>query len=511
MRAAKKPDEHPHDSQKENVKTPAKTCVDTRILDKPAANSSQNGTSRKKPTIDKRDLLIERQALVIRTLAEFVDQDSLMGSLTALTVELQHRFRSDRVVIGLVRNDSMEIRAISQQAEIDPLSGEVKLLADAMQEACEQDQIIHFPTEDHNLLITVAHQALTVGRQSAQICTIPLCHQGQLVGALLFDIDSTQKWSQLTIELMRQVAELITPLALIRQKAEYGITKLAGERIRSLVTVIFKPNHLAAKCIITLLILSVLAAASIPTTYDVTTTVEIVPVERRIITAPRRGYIKQVKSGAGDEIESNQLLLTLDTRELELERINRENDLRISRSELRAAMAAYNRKDIALANARLAQAQAKLDLVLQKINRSYLYAPSNGTIVSGDYSQSLGAPVERGDKLFEIAPTGDYKAFLMVPESRISFIRVGQPGSITLKSEPGKEIPISVDKIHPMAEVASGSNRFRVEVSFKQQPPNLGLGQTGIGKLRAHQTNFLWVYTHKFTDWLKLQLWKWFG
>ena len=46
-------------------------------------------------------------------------------------------------------------------------------------------------------------------------------------------------------------------------------------------------------------------------------------------------------------------------------------------------------------------------------------APFDGVLVSGDLSHSVGAPVERGEVLFELAPLDDYLVVLEVPEAEV--------------------------------------------------------------------------------------------
>ena len=56
----------------------------------------------------------------------------------------------------------------------------------------------------------------------------------------------------------------------------------------------------------------------------------------------------------------------------------------------------------------------------RKIARSRLAAPFDGIVISGDLSQQIGAPVETGKKLFEIAPLQSYRIILQVDEQRKS-------------------------------------------------------------------------------------------
>ena len=59
-------------------------------------------------------------------------------------------------------------------------------------------------------------------------------------------------------------------------------------------------------------------------------------------------------------------------------------------------------------------------------------APFDGIIVSGDLSQSLGSPVERGQVLFEVAPLDGYRIVLRVDERDIPYVALGQRGELAV-------------------------------------------------------------------------------
>ena len=463
------------------------------------------------PPPDKRDLLIQRQALALQVIAGTLDQSSFDTALAALVGELQHRIRCDRVAVGLLQSGNIKTVAISQQATIDALSGEVRLLNDAMQEACDQDRIILHPDKEQGLSVTHAHRSLTAGRNNTQVCTIPMCHREQFIGAILFELESESPWSKLTVNLMAEVTDIVAPLIALRQKAERSVTSLAKQRVEERLELLLKPEHLGAKCASLAVLLFLIVGMTFQMTHHVKTSAEIIPVEQRLITAPQRGYISAVAVKPGDQISLGQQLLKLDTRNLELERIKQQNDLQSTRTELRSAMAAHDRKAMAIAKAKLAQTQAQLDLVDIQLNRSLLLAPFDGTVVSGDLTQSIGAPVERGETLFEIAPRDGHRITLLVRESDIGLVRIGQQGDLSIKSNPGETIRFRIHEIHPMAQATDGANNFRVDAEIEDVSFTLRPGQTGIGKIVVGESSILHVLTRDFTQWLRLRLWAWFA
>ena len=50
---------------------------------------------------------------------------------------------------------------------------------------------------------------------------------------------------------------------------------------------------------------------------------------------------------------------------------------------------------------------------------------------------------------------------------------------------------------------------FRVEAEVDKSAVDLRPGMEGVGKIVAGERSILWVWTHRFTDWLRLSLWRW--
>jgi multidrug resistance efflux pump len=249
----------------------------------------------------------------------------------------------------------------------------------------------------------------------------------------------------------------------------------------------------------------------LPVTHIVKAPAEIIPTERRVIPAPNKGFVKSVFVNAGDHVLAGEILLQLDTRELELQQTSQENELSSARTELRAAMASYDRKEMAIAQARIDQIKAELALTRQQISRSAVTAPIDGLIISGDMSQTLGMTVERGNVLMEMSPAEGFEVQLLVHEVDIPYVKIGQMGKLSLAANPGHELPVEINAIHPIAKASEGASRFMVETILENPSIALRPGQTGVVKLNVGEATLLWVWTHRFLEWARQQLWQWFA
>ncbi len=130
-------------------------------------------------------------------------------------------------------------------------------------------------------------------------------------------------------------------------------------------------------------------------------------------------------------------------------------------------------------------------------------------MVSGDLSQSLGSPVERGQILFEVAPLKAYHLILKVNEEDIGHLKTSQQGSLALASMPQKLLPFTIKKITPVSTAENGHNSFRVEAGMEMKSDLLRPGMEGIAKIEINRRKLLWIWTHGFFDWLKMSLWTW--
>ncbi len=461
-------------------------------------------------------LLASRQSAVIQLVAHYLDQSNLQSGLVALSEELHRRFNCERVVIGLSDDNAMKVSCISQQSSFDPQSGEIALLNDALQEACDQDEIIHFSNDieivRNDLTLVEAHRAVLSGVRSAQICTIPMCYQGNVIGCLMLEIHNADAWSDLTIELFKQIAGLSAPLIGLRRLSEQGVREKLKSSLKSKADNLLGPRHAVAKLGLLALGITLFMACIIPVDYRLPAKAELVSTERRLITAPLNSYLESVEVAVGDEVESGQLLVSLETADFQVEVERLDAVLKTAESEYRSAMASYDRKAMAVAQAQLQQTRAELDQVNGKISRSQIVAPSDGIVISGDLSQMLGAPVDRGQILLEIAPAVDYQIQLKVDESDVRFAEVGQLGTLALKSSPLDEISFEVSAIHPIAVVGNNATQFRLDAIPTQNIENvIRPGQTGVAKIDVGSQRLIWVWTHRFVDWARLKLWSWFG
>ena len=169
-------------------------------------------------------------------------------------------------------------------------------------------------------------------------------------------------------------------------------------------------------------------------------------------------------------------------------------------------------RDVAAMNVltkKVQQADAQIELLDEEISRTRIAAPFDGLVVSGDLSQALGAPVEAGQVLFQVAPLDSYRVVLKVDESDIRQIAVGQTGELVLTALPHETLPIKVSKVTPVSVSEEGRNYFEVEAQLAQAKSRLRPGMEGFGKIDVDRRRLIWIWTHRLVDWVRLRVWSW--
>jgi RND family efflux transporter MFP subunit len=230
---------------------------------------------------------------------------------------------------------------------------------------------------------------------------------------------------------------------------------------------------------------------------------------QRAIVAPYDGYVQSAPARAGDRVRAGDLLAKLNDKDLVLDQLKASSDRDRLLQKYRDALAKHDRPEMTALAVQVRQSEAQLALADEKLAKSRISAPFDGIVVSGDLSQNLGSPVERGKLLFEIAPLDQYRVVLQVDERDIGYVSVGQKGRLALAGLPARPLSLTVTKVTPVAAAEEGRNFFRVEAHLDDESVTLRPGMEGVGKIDVGQTSLVWIWTHSLFEWAWLTAWKW--
>ena len=227
------------------------------------------------------------------------------------------------------------------------------------------------------------------------------------------------------------------------------------------------------------------------------------------MVTPYDGFVESSIRRVGDTVKQGELLATLDDTDLRLDLVERSSERAQAQSQYDQATAEYSRAKAKIYAAKIAQADARIALLREKLKRTQLVSPLDGIIVKGDLSQSLGAAISRGEPLFEISSLNAYRVNLLVDERDIRFIKLGQEVDIILSALPDQRIVVQVTSITPVTRAAKGRNFFKVEARLTDEQGVLRPGMEGVSKIHIEQRRYAWIWTRELINWIKLWSWRW--
>ena len=452
----------------------------------------------------------ERLRTVLDLVASAVEHERFQQAAMAFVTALATKLECDRVSLGFEHRKQLRVSALSHSAEFGKQMNLVRAIGSAMDEAVDQQTVILYPfPSDAAPLVTRAHEELARQHGGGTICTIPLRGDGKFFGGLTLERPANRPFDPATVELCETVAVLIGPILDAKRREERWLITKAGESFAAPLKRLFGPGHLVLK-------MAAMGAASLVIfflfakgDYRVSATTTLEGTIQRVVSAPFNGYIAEARVRPGDIVKQGDVLCLLDDRDLKLERLKWSSQRAQLLKQHREAMAKHERPQIWINQAKIDQAEAQISLLDEQLARTKVVAPFNGVIMKGDLSQSLGAPVERGQVLFEVAPLESYRVMVEVDERDIADIAVGQRGELVLPSMPGDVFPLVVDKITPVSTAKEGRNYFRVEARLENTSDRLRPAMEGIGKITIDRRRLIWIWTHELIDWLRLKLWAW--
>jgi RND family efflux transporter MFP subunit len=452
----------------------------------------------------------QRLKIALDLVATLLEQTRFADSATAFTTQLAAQLGCDRVSLGILDGRRIRVRAVSHSSQFEQRANLMRAVESAMEEAVDQEEaVVYPPVQADRLVVARAHEALLHESEAGSAATFPLLHGDQVVGALTLERARGHRFDVPTLEVCQAVASVAGPIVELKRGNEVNLALHAGRSAKGMWQKLVGPEHAGLKLGMAALAAAAVFLAVATGTYRVSGNATIEGAVQRAVTAPINGYVKEATARAGDTVKKGEVIGRFDDRDLRLERVKLASQREQYVRQYREAMANHERAQAEMVSSQIAQSQAQLALVDEQLARTLMVAPFDGVIVSGDLSQSLGAPVERGQVLFEIAPLNDYRVALQIDERDIAQVAVGQTGELTVSSIPGERFAFKVTKVTPVNTAKEGRNFFRVEASLLQPGARLRPGMEGVGKIDIDERKLVWIWTHSFTDWVRLWLWSW--
>jgi biotin carboxyl carrier protein len=453
---------------------------------------------------------LARSDLTLGMLARAAEHERSRESATAVATHLATELGCSRVSLGILRRRSVKLAAISHQASFEERAQVIDAIENAMEEALDQDSsVVHPATAATERRIAFAHQELARKGGTQAVLTVPLVSAGGSVGALTLERDGGKPFTDADIAAMEAVGAALGPLVEARGRSERLLAGKAVDATRDWTHKLVGPRRPGLKLAALAALAAVAFLALARDEFRVNAKTVIEGTVQRSAAAPFDGFVASAPVRAGQQVEENQVLASLDLRDINLEaaRWRAERDQQSLRYQ--EALGKQDRVQARIFAAQLRQAEAQLALLETKAERAVIRAPFAGVVVSGDLSQQIGGPVETGKVLFEIAPLDSYRAVLQVEERDFAYVKPGQRGALRLAGQASVPVAFTVASVVPVATSGDGRNTFRVEAHLDDGPGWVRPGMEGVAKVAIEDRPLIWVWTRTLVDWVRLQAWAW--
>lgn len=450
----------------------------------------------------------KRLTQAIDVVSAINQQEKFTSAAMACCNQIASQWHCERVSLGFLEGRHVQLKAMNHTEEFYRKMGLIQEIESAMEECLDQDIEILVPAPNEANDICRAAQSLSERGNPRSVLSLPLRRQGEVFAVLTLERVLEHPFMPDEIETLRLSCELCTARLGDLFQYDRWCGSVLAEKTRKMFSNVLGPTHTWAKVagIGLFLVLVFLIFAKGQFRPDSPFVLEA--VEQQLVPAPFDGYLKTVEVDVGDTVEQDaSVLATLDTAEIRLQLAAVQAQKAGHLKEVAAAMRDNRTADAQIAQANADKAQAQIDLLNYQIAQARLTTPLGGVVVKGDLKRQIGAPVKTGDILFEVCPLESIRAQLMVPDDLVLYMQVGQEGRLATASYPDKPIRFVIERIDPMAEVVNQRNVFKVRARLLETCPWMRPGMEGVAKVEVGQKRYVWIWTRKLTNWLRMKLW----
>ena len=435
-------------------------------------------------------------------------QDRFQGVAMALCNEMASQWQCERVSLGWLKGRYVQVKAMSHAEHFSRKMRLVQDLEAVMEECLDQDCEIVYPSSAEATCITRAAGELADHHGPRTLMSLPLRHDGRPVAIVTLERAAGQAFTSDEAEALRLACDLCGPRLVNLHHYDRWIGARMAANARRALAVVLGAQYTWTKLAILGGFVLVLFLTFGKGWYKVKASFAFEAVSQYKIAAPFDGFIKSVEVEVGDRIEQGKTALAeLDTAELRLQLASAKAEQAGYLKQADAAMRDGKTAESQIAQASADKAQAQMDLLSYRISRARVLSPVTGTLVSGDLKRQIGAPVETGKVLFEVAPLDSLRAQLYVSEDEVSDVAVGQRGYLATATYPGDRIGFVVERVNPAAEVVNNRNIFKVRAKLSESRPWMRPGMEGVAKVTIAKRPYAWIWTRKVTNWIRMKLW----
>jgi HlyD family secretion protein len=240
--------------------------------------------------------------------------------------------------------------------------------------------------------------------------------------------------------------------------------------------------------------------------FVVTVAGEITPAEQVSVRPEVNGLISQLPVDVGDQVKKNDLLFSLDDKNIRIEIEQKETQIEAAKLQLDKARRNFERDkklfeeslvskeayentqtEFSLAQNSIERAQKDLDLAMERLEKTQILAPFDCTIltrpVSSGQAVSGSGGFNSGTEVLTIADLTRMIINAHVNQADVSRLSVGLNVDIQVEAIPGLIVKGQVERIAPQATIVNGIKGFAARILLTEIDPRIQPGMTANIKI----------------------------
>jgi HlyD family secretion protein len=246
---------------------------------------------------------------------------------------------------------------------------------------------------------------------------------------------------------------------------------------------------------------------------DAEATGSVEPINVVEVKSKASGLITKMTVETGTLVKPGDLLVQIDTRDVQNQYNQAEADLKAAQAKLQVSEQQKKRSDelfkarvitsqeyeaasLDLENSRAAviRSAANLDLAKQRLEDATVTAPTAGTILTktvslGQVITSATNSATGGTTLLTMADLSRVRVRALFNETDIGQVRAGQTANVTVDAYPDRRFQGVVEKIEPSATIQQNVTMFPVLVTLDNRDAYLKPGMNGEVAVLVDQVN----------------------
>ena len=427
---------------------------------------------------------LERLRGAMEIVAAIGEQPRFQAAAMALCNQIATRFDAERVSLGFLRGRYIKLRAMSHTEKFTRKMKLAQAIEATMEECCDQDVEVLHPSAPGATFVNRAARELSDQHGPTTVLSLPLRQADDCTAVLTIERRAELPWRDEEVQVLRLTSDLATPwLAYLHEKDRWFGARWA-DGMKQAGAALVGPTNTWAKLLAVAVTAFLLFAIFARGTYRVDAPFVFKATQRQIVPMPFDSYLTAVHVEPDVAVFKGQLLAELDTVQLMRQRDAALADRAAQQTKAQMAMRDGSTVEKQIAEAEIARIDAQLRLIDHQINRARILAPIDGVVLTGDHEQNLGAAVQTGDVLFELAPLRARPVRLTLPRDTAADLLPGMRGTMSPADFADEPFPFTVELVDLAADTATVTVRLLDSAPLRAASAELRSGSTGTARVR---------------------------